>query len=164
MNKRHLEVCASAEWADTVEKEILPWALSGRDLGDDVLEVGPGPGLTTDVLRRRVRQLTAVEVDDALASASTGSIGRIGASCTRATCVFRSTPRRSPIDSRLLASWREKSKSNARAPRAAFASLLARRRTGSCDRMIKNASTGARVSKAAQRFSSPWSKVRRRGG
>ena len=69
MNKRHLEVCASAEWAETVENEILPWALNGRDLGDDVLEVGPGPGLTTDVLRKRVRQLTAVELDHALATA-----------------------------------------------------------------------------------------------
>jgi ubiquinone/menaquinone biosynthesis C-methylase UbiE len=69
MNKRHLELCASAEWAETVEREILPWALSGRELGDEVLEVGPGPGLTTDLLRRRVRQLTVVEVDPVLAIA-----------------------------------------------------------------------------------------------
>jgi SAM-dependent methyltransferase len=39
------------------------------DLGDDVLEVGPGPGLTTDLLRHRVAKVTAVELDDALASA-----------------------------------------------------------------------------------------------
>jgi ubiquinone/menaquinone biosynthesis C-methylase UbiE len=51
-----------------VRTEILPWCLSGRDLGDDVLEVGPGPGLTTDALRQSVAQLTAVEVDVALAS------------------------------------------------------------------------------------------------
>jgi SAM-dependent methyltransferase len=37
------------------------------DLGDDVLEIGPGPGLTTDLLRRRVPRLTAVEVDPTLA-------------------------------------------------------------------------------------------------
>src|SRR5437870_5681123 len=37
MNERHLQLCASAEWADTVQREILPWALGGRDLGDDVL-------------------------------------------------------------------------------------------------------------------------------
>ena len=69
MNEQHLKRCASAEWAETVEREILPWALGGRDLGDDILEVGPGPGLTTDVLRRSVKQLTAVEVDADLARA-----------------------------------------------------------------------------------------------
>ena len=69
MNERHLQLCASAEWAETVQREILPWALGGRDLGDDVLEVGPGPGMTTDVLRRTVARLTAVEVDAVLAAA-----------------------------------------------------------------------------------------------
>jgi ubiquinone/menaquinone biosynthesis C-methylase UbiE len=67
MNDRHLQICASAEWAETVRGEILPWALRGRQLGDDVLEVGPGPGMTTDVLRATVSKLTAVEVDAALA-------------------------------------------------------------------------------------------------
>lgn len=69
MNERHLQICGSAEWADTVRREILPWALAGRDLGDDVLEVGPGPGMTTDVLRRTLARLTAVEVDPDLAAA-----------------------------------------------------------------------------------------------
>jgi SAM-dependent methyltransferase len=69
MNERHLQICASAEWAETVQREILPWALDGRDLGDDVLEVGPGPGVTTDVLRRMAARLTAVEVDAKLADA-----------------------------------------------------------------------------------------------
>jgi ubiquinone/menaquinone biosynthesis C-methylase UbiE len=69
VNERHLKLCASAEWAETVRKEILPWALGNRDLGDDVLEVGPGPGQTTDVLRRIVPRLTAVEVDESLAEA-----------------------------------------------------------------------------------------------
>ncbi|MBV9543942.1 MAG: class I SAM-dependent methyltransferase [Chloroflexi bacterium] len=69
MNAEHLKRCASAEWAETVEHEILPWAVGSRPLGDDVLEVGPGPGLTTDVLRQRVQHLTAVEVDTGLAAA-----------------------------------------------------------------------------------------------
>ena len=38
------------------------------DLGDDVLEIGSGPGLTTDLLRRRVPRLTAIEVDAGLAA------------------------------------------------------------------------------------------------
>ena len=72
MNERHLQLCSSAEWAETVQSEILPWTLGARDLGDDVLEVGPGPGLTTDLLRKRVKRLTAVEIDDKLAAALAG--------------------------------------------------------------------------------------------
>lgn len=77
MNAEHLRICSSAEWAETVEREILPWALHGHELGQDVLEVGPGPGLTTSVLSRLVAKLTAVEVDaqlaDALASRMAGT-------------------------------------------------------------------------------------------
>ena len=47
---------------------ILPWALDDTDLGDDVLEVGPGYGATTDVLSRAVPKLTSVEIDDELAA------------------------------------------------------------------------------------------------
>lgn len=46
---------------------ILPWALGEVDLGDDVLEVGPGYGATTDVLSESVGRITAVEIDDELA-------------------------------------------------------------------------------------------------
>jgi SAM-dependent methyltransferase len=48
--------------------EILPWALGDIDLGDDVLEVGPGYGATTDVLAELVPKVTAVEVDPQLAA------------------------------------------------------------------------------------------------
>ena len=68
MNEAHLALCASAEWADAVERWIVPWVLDSVDLGDDVLEVGPGPGLTTDVLRRHTAQLTAVEIHESLAA------------------------------------------------------------------------------------------------
>lgn len=67
MNKEHLTLCSSAEWAEAVRRWIIPWVLDGIDLGDDVLEVGPGPGLTTDVLLTRTRRLTAVEVHPDLA-------------------------------------------------------------------------------------------------
>ena len=69
MNQQHLDMCGSDEWAEIVERHVLPWALDGVDLGDDVLEVGPGPGRTTDVLQRMAPRLTAVEVDDDLADA-----------------------------------------------------------------------------------------------
>lgn len=67
MNEAHLAICSSPEWARLVEDELLPWVLEGHDLGDELLEVGPGPGLTTDVLRRRVAHVTAVELDVGLA-------------------------------------------------------------------------------------------------
>ncbi len=69
MNEEHLKLCASAEWAEAVQKWIIPWVLDDIDLGGDVLEVGPGPGLTTDVLRTLVPRLTAVEVHPELAAA-----------------------------------------------------------------------------------------------
>jgi SAM-dependent methyltransferase len=44
-------------------KALLPWTLEGVELGDDVLEIGPGPGISTDLLRGRVQRLTALEAD-----------------------------------------------------------------------------------------------------
>ena len=67
MNLIHRWLCRSAGWQKTLDERILPWALAGVTLGDDVLEVGPGPGLTTDILRPRVARLTAIEIDVALA-------------------------------------------------------------------------------------------------
>ena len=37
-----------------LKEYLLPFAFGNRsygDLGDDVLEIGPGPGLTTDLIR-----------------------------------------------------------------------------------------------------------------
>lgn len=69
MNEKHLELCSSAEWAETVQRFIIPWVLDGLELGDDVLEVGPGPGRTTEVLAGMARRLTAVEADAGLSEA-----------------------------------------------------------------------------------------------
>jgi SAM-dependent methyltransferase len=51
-----------------LERDMLPWLTSVVDLGDDVLEIGPGPGLTTDLLRQRTPRLTAAEIDPSLAA------------------------------------------------------------------------------------------------
>ncbi len=67
MNKAH-EMCGSDEWRQAIREVILPWALNDTDLGDDVLEVGPGYGATTDVLCRAVPRLTSVEIDEELAA------------------------------------------------------------------------------------------------
>ena len=49
MNETHLRYLASPQWAAVVRDELLPWVLGALDLGDDCLEVGPGPGVTTDL-------------------------------------------------------------------------------------------------------------------
>lgn len=69
MNELHLDLLASPGWKQYLEDDLLPWVLGAIDLGDDVLEVGPGPGLTTDLLREKVDRLVALEIDDALAVA-----------------------------------------------------------------------------------------------
>jgi len=68
MNRLHHWLCRSDGWRATVQQRV-PWVLAGTDLGPNVLELGPGPGLTTDLLRMSVGRLTALEVDPKLASA-----------------------------------------------------------------------------------------------
>lgn len=68
VNELHLQFLASPQWAAMLEVDLVPWLAKLAPLGDDVLEVGPGPGLTTDLLRQRTPRLTCVEVDEALAT------------------------------------------------------------------------------------------------
>ncbi|HSO95964.1 MAG TPA: class I SAM-dependent methyltransferase [Acidimicrobiia bacterium] len=76
MNDAHLEFCSSPEWRTMVEELVLPAALPDEGLGDDVIEIGPGPGFTTDVLRTRARRVTAVELDPVLAEALARRLAR----------------------------------------------------------------------------------------
>jgi SAM-dependent methyltransferase len=69
MNWFHRQVCGSERWGSRLERELLPWALEGVHLGDEVLEIGPGPGATTDLLRGRTLRLTALEVEATAAAA-----------------------------------------------------------------------------------------------
>lgn len=68
MNRIHRWLCRSQPWRRTVEGRLLPWTLAGVELGDAPLEIGPGPGATTDVLRRSAPGLTCLEIDPALAA------------------------------------------------------------------------------------------------
>jgi SAM-dependent methyltransferase len=72
MNFAHRWLCRSDYWRKSVETYIFPWVLEGLDIGPSVLEVGPGPGVTTDLLRTRVERLTCVEIDQRFAD----SLGR----------------------------------------------------------------------------------------
>ena len=68
MNETHLQYLASDQWAEMLKTELLPWVERVGDLGEDVLEIGPGPGRTTDLLRERAKHVTAVEMDEQLAA------------------------------------------------------------------------------------------------
>jgi SAM-dependent methyltransferase len=59
-------MCRAARWRKTIQQRV-PWVLSGANLGQNVLELGPGPGLSTDFLRLTAQRLTAIEVDPQLA-------------------------------------------------------------------------------------------------
>ena len=63
MNLIHRWLCGSAYWKKALETYIVPWTLEGVNLGSDLLEVGPGPGISTELLRTRVPRLTCVEID-----------------------------------------------------------------------------------------------------
>jgi ubiquinone/menaquinone biosynthesis C-methylase UbiE len=69
MNTVHRWYCRSDHWRRTVRGRLAPWVLDGVSFGEHALEIGPGPGLVTDVLRDRVPRLTVVEIDPKLASA-----------------------------------------------------------------------------------------------
>jgi SAM-dependent methyltransferase len=68
MNENHAEVCGSPEWAAHIQTEILPSLTQHADLGDEMLEIGPGPGAATAWLCDRVKGLTAVEIDEEAAA------------------------------------------------------------------------------------------------
>jgi SAM-dependent methyltransferase len=66
MNLLHRRLCSSQGWASAVAETLNPF-LDGLDLGEQVLEVGPGYGATTRVLAERVPRLTVLEIDHASA-------------------------------------------------------------------------------------------------
>lgn len=69
MNLVHRWICKSGYWRSTVQNAILPWVLDSVELGSRVLEIGPGPGITTELLHARVRELTCVEINAEYAAA-----------------------------------------------------------------------------------------------
>jgi SAM-dependent methyltransferase len=67
MNLCHRVFCNSNRWATAVENQLLPWALGDVDLGDNVLEIGPGYGANIRALIDKAPRYTAVEIDQAMA-------------------------------------------------------------------------------------------------
>jgi SAM-dependent methyltransferase len=62
VNENHA-LCGTQDWAEYLESEVLTPATAGLDLGEELLELGPGPGASTRWLRHRVKRLVALELD-----------------------------------------------------------------------------------------------------
>jgi SAM-dependent methyltransferase len=67
MNLCHRVFCSSNRYAEVVERQLMPWALADVDLGDNVLEIGPGYGANIRVLIDKAPHYTAVEIDRVMA-------------------------------------------------------------------------------------------------
>ena len=63
MNENHAILCASRDWAEHLESDVLAPLVAGVDLGEEMLELGPGPGAATRWLRHRVKRLVALELE-----------------------------------------------------------------------------------------------------
>jgi SAM-dependent methyltransferase len=67
VNPDHDKLCGSPEWAAWLQSHVLAELTAGTGLGEDLLEIGPGPGAATGWLAERVKNLTALETDPAAA-------------------------------------------------------------------------------------------------
>ncbi len=75
MNLCHRVFCSSNRYAQAVERHLMPWALADVDLGDNVLEIGPGYGANIRVLIDKAPHYTAVEIDQVMAERLQGKYG-----------------------------------------------------------------------------------------
>jgi SAM-dependent methyltransferase len=75
MNFCHRVVCSSNRYFKAVEDGLLPWVLADVELGDNVLEIGPGYGANIRVLIDKAPHYTAVEIDQAMAERLQGKYG-----------------------------------------------------------------------------------------
>jgi SAM-dependent methyltransferase len=67
MNLCHRLFCSSPRYFKAVEDGLLPWVLRDVDLGNNVLEIGPGYGANIRVLIDKAPHYTAVEIDQPMA-------------------------------------------------------------------------------------------------
>lgn len=68
VNENHA-LCASPEWAEQIRDRVITYMTAHADLGESMLEIGPGPGAATEWLRHQVKRLVALELDQDAARA-----------------------------------------------------------------------------------------------
>lgn len=69
MNRFHRWYCGTSHWRRHLTGDILPRVVAEEDLGERVLELGPGRGASTRWLAARTPSLTSLELDPDLAAA-----------------------------------------------------------------------------------------------
>ncbi|MGB9113480.1 MAG: class I SAM-dependent methyltransferase [Acidimicrobiales bacterium] len=62
MNEEHAKFCSSEEWVECLRAEVVA-PLAAGIVGDEVLELGPGPGAATGWLAEHAKHLTCLESD-----------------------------------------------------------------------------------------------------
>jgi len=67
MNRIHHIICRSDWWRTKAHGQLMPWVIGREPLEGRTLEIGPGPGVTTEWLAERTASLTCVELDPVLA-------------------------------------------------------------------------------------------------
>lgn len=67
MNRFENWFCGSSIWRCMTRDRVLPWIVSGTELGEHVLEIGAGPGAATEELRKRAGRVTSLEYSHAFA-------------------------------------------------------------------------------------------------
>jgi SAM-dependent methyltransferase len=75
MNRVHHWYCNREAWKRHVREDLVPPAIDGLELGESMLEVGPGFGPATEVLAGRAGHVTALEIDPLLADALRARLG-----------------------------------------------------------------------------------------
>lgn len=63
MNENHA-LCATPEWSEEIRHSVVAYMTAHANLGESMLEIGPGPGAATEWLRHEVKQLVAIELDE----------------------------------------------------------------------------------------------------
>lgn len=62
VNENHA-LCATTEWSAHIRDDVVGYMTVHADLGETMLEIGPGPGAATEWLRHEVKRLVALELD-----------------------------------------------------------------------------------------------------
>lgn len=71
MNANH-SLCATQAWSEHMRDEVITYMAPHVDLGESMLEIGPGPGASTEWLRHDVKRLVPVELESRRRPASFG--------------------------------------------------------------------------------------------
>lgn len=67
VNENHA-LCGTPEWAAHIRDDVIRYMTGHAELGESMLEIGPGPGAATEWLRHEVKRLVVVERDETAAA------------------------------------------------------------------------------------------------